>query len=96
MVQKRFVFGYGNNLEGRCHDCGVLPGEIHHTGCDVEVCPWTFRQRVTCSCGKCSDQYIPYSFRVPFGFEVKAVRDAAIDRTEEVAETQEAALSAPN
>ena len=23
----------------QCHDCGVLEGEYHHFGCDMETCP---------------------------------------------------------
>lgn len=82
MAEKRFVFGGGNNSQGRCHDCGVLPGEVHHQRCDVERCPWTFVQRITCDCGECAE-HVPYAFLVPFGFEAEEVRAVAIDRTEQ-------------
>jgi hypothetical protein len=34
----------------RCGDCGVLPGGVHHPGCDIEECPRCHEQLITCEC----------------------------------------------
>ncbi len=31
-----------------CPDCGVLPGEFHRSGCDIEQCPYCGRQLIAC------------------------------------------------
>ena len=35
----------------RCHDCGVLEGEIHKPGCDAEACPFCAELLWCCGCG---------------------------------------------
>ena len=34
----------------KCHDCGVMPGGIHHLFCVVEQCPRCSGQLLSCSC----------------------------------------------
>ena len=33
-----------------CHDCAVVPGELHVPGCDMERCPVCRGQVITCGC----------------------------------------------
>jgi len=35
---------------GRCHDCNIKHGGIHHFGCDVERCPKCGLQLIGCEC----------------------------------------------
>ncbi len=36
--------------ERPCHDCGVIRGEFHVEGCDVERCAGCGQQRFGCDC----------------------------------------------
>lgn len=44
--------------ESHCHDCGVLEGEIHTYGCDMEECPFCGGQLISCNC-----QYIRLGYK---------------------------------
>jgi hypothetical protein len=33
-----------------CHDCGIVAGQLHVPGCDVEQCPRCNTQLITCAC----------------------------------------------
>jgi hypothetical protein len=36
--------------EGPCHDCSVLPGQLHAFMCDAERCPACLGQSLSCDC----------------------------------------------
>lgn len=38
------------DVNERCHDCGILnkKGNIHHMGCDMEMCPKCGKQLLIC------------------------------------------------
>ena len=41
--------GWGR-LSGRCGDCNVARGAVHHHGCDIERCPRCGDQSISCGC----------------------------------------------
>lgn len=40
----------------KCPDCGVMPGELHSPGCDVEQCALCGCQRISCKCPDYDDE----------------------------------------
>lgn len=40
----------GGGGNGRCGDCGVVLGRMHHPGCGIERCPRCFGQAIMCGC----------------------------------------------
>lgn len=42
--------GWTEELDQRCHDCGVRVGGYHHPGCDMEICPFCGGQLLACPC----------------------------------------------
>ena len=36
----------------KCHDCGIVnkSGNLHHLGCDMELCPICNGQLISCGC----------------------------------------------
>jgi hypothetical protein len=52
---RRSRYYLGQELGGdpgqcRCHDCGIIEGELHHIGCDCERCPVCDDQLISCEC----------------------------------------------
>jgi hypothetical protein len=37
-------------FEHPCHDCGIVVGQFHHDGCDLEQCPNCGGQLLACDC----------------------------------------------
>lgn len=66
--QVRFLLAlpcYNRHME-TCHDCAVLPGELHEIGCDVERCMNCGRQAISCDC---SDKEFLKAGRAPWSGE---------------------------
>lgn len=42
--------GWGPSTRGKCGDCGVAKGQLHHPGCDVQRCPSCPGQLMWCGC----------------------------------------------
>lgn len=45
----------------KCHDCGVIPGELHKIGCNLEICSMCGGQLLSCYC------HTEERVRIPFG-----------------------------
>lgn len=55
----RYGHEYGlRGVRARCHDCNVLPGSVHHHGCDVERCPRCEGQSITCGCPWAGEEHL--------------------------------------
>lgn len=64
------------DMNKKCHDCGIenKQGNLHHTGCDVEVCSICGFQAISCGCNYDSRNKIMLVKRLPKGvISLKAV-----------------------
>ncbi len=41
---------YDYQMVNPCHDCGVVIGQLHVPGCDMEQCPQCHGQAIACHC----------------------------------------------
>jgi hypothetical protein len=42
----------------RCDDCGAMPGNVHHHGCDMERCPFCGHQSISCGCVWAGEEHL--------------------------------------
>jgi|CXWK01.1.fsa_nt_gi hypothetical protein len=49
--------GWANSGSGRCGDCGVRRGGLHHPGCDLQRCPRCRGQLLSCGCRFDEDRF---------------------------------------
>ena len=55
----RYVTECGwTRVTGRCHDCNVVSGAVHHHGCDVEECPRCGDQSISCGCVWAGEEHL--------------------------------------
>jgi hypothetical protein len=49
-IPQDFAERWAEVIKSPCHDCGVIVGELHLNGCDVETCPRCSGQFLCCDC----------------------------------------------
>lgn len=57
-IYKRYTEHF-SEPNGRCGDCGIKHGGVHHYGCDVERCPKCGLQLISCGCDLVPTKDVP-------------------------------------
>ncbi len=55
LTTKEFQISWREIIKTPCGDCGVVVGELHLDGCDIEVCPRCSGQFICCECERPED-----------------------------------------
>jgi len=67
-------------LDGECGDCGVVEGQLHKHGCDMERCAYCNGQLISCACAYKMLGY-NYDFNAPYsGLPPKIYHDGLSEK----------------
>jgi hypothetical protein len=74
LMPEGYVATWAEVIRKPCGDCGVVRGELHLEGCDIEVCPCCGHQYLCCECR------VPHPFPVPCERVGDGIVDAFCER----------------